>query len=132
VSQNTEAGPARRRPALLTLLAAEAVAVLGLALFLVWELLTAPADSFAAGLALVILAAIAAAFLIAVVIGAIRLQPWIRGAAVTWQLVQIAVAVGAFQGAFAQPDIGWLLLVPSLVVLVLLFSPPVIAVLRRD
>ena len=57
----------------------------------------------------------------------LRGSPWVRGATVVWQVLQIAVAVGAFQGFFARPDIGWLLLVPALAALVLLFTPPVVA-----
>jgi hypothetical protein len=136
VSRSAEPSPGARRSPLLSLLtgllAVEAAAVVVLTLYLVFELLTSPADSFAAAVALIVVVALAAIWLIAIVVGALRRQPWIRGAAVTWQLVQIAVAVGAFQGIFARPDIGWLLLVPSLAVLALLFSPPVVDSLRRD
>jgi hypothetical protein len=40
--------------------------------------------------------------------------------------VQIFVAIGCFQGLYARPDLGWALLVPSVLVLVLLFTRSVI------
>jgi hypothetical protein len=47
-------------------------------------------------------------------------------------VVQLAVALGAFQGALARPDVGWLLLVPSVAAIVLTLSPSVTRALRRD
>lgn len=110
----------------------EAAALAAITVWLVVELLTATAQSLASALALIGLSAIATAFVAAIGIGALRRQAWIRGAAMTWQVVQIAVAVGAFQGAYSRPDVGWLILVPSLVVIVLLFTPAVSAALRRE
>jgi hypothetical protein len=46
-------------------------------------------------------------------------------------VLQIAVAIGCFQGLFARPDIGWALLVPAVLALVLLFTPPVVAATAR-
>ena len=60
-----------------------------------------------------------------------RLKPWARSAAVFWQTVQLAIAYGSFSGQFAQPAIGWALIVPSLAVLYLLFSKPVGPMLQR-
>jgi hypothetical protein len=49
----------------------------------------------------------------------------------TWQLLQIAVAIGCFQGVFAVPSLGWALLAPAVVAILLLLSPPVVAATRR-
>lgn len=114
------------------LLGLEAVAMTALALFLLFELLTQPAASIGGGIAIVVLGFLAALWLVAIVIGVVRRRPWIRGAAMTWQFLQIAVAVGCFQGLFAQPDIGWLLLAPALVCILLLLSPRLTAVLRPE
>ncbi len=38
---------------------------------------------------------------------------WMRGAIVVWQVLQLAIAIGSFQGLFARPDIGWLLVDPG-------------------
>jgi len=37
----------------------------------------------------------------------------------------ISIAVGAFQGLFARPDVGWALLVPAVTVIGLLLWTPV-------
>lgn len=99
--------------------------------FLVFELVVATPDSYPAAIALAVLAAAAAVWLAFIAVNTLRGSPWIRGAAVVWQVLQIAVAVGSFQGAFARADIGWFLLLPSLAVLILLFTKPVIAATTR-
>ena len=51
----------------------------------------------------------------------------------TWQLVQVFVAIGCFQGLYARPDLGWALLIPSVLVIVLLFTRSVLeATSRRE
>jgi hypothetical protein len=126
-----ERGRERRRPSLLValvaLLAAEALALAALAAVLVYELVVAQADSLISAVALAAFTVLAAAFLVAIALGAWRGRAWIRGAAVTVQILQLTVAIGAFQGIFARPDVGWLLLVPAIAILVLLFTRPVIA-----
>lgn len=113
------------------LLLAEAAAMVVLVGVLVVDVFTLPAASTASAIALTVLVAIGAAFVVAVAVGVQRRQPWSRGGAVVWQLVQLAIALGAFQGVYAQPAIGWALLVPSVVVLVLLFTPSVLTALGR-
>jgi hypothetical protein len=114
------------------LLFLEATAMIVVVLVLVVDILTLPATSLVSAIALTVLAAIGAIFISAVAIGAVRRSGWVRGGAVIWQLVQLAIGIGAFQGAFAQPAIGWALLAPSVVVLVLLFTPSVLAAISRD
>ena len=130
------ADPSRRSPAVLLLVVIvglEALGMTGVTALLVVDLLTSTPASLASAVALIALAALAAVFLGAVVRGILRGRSWVRPAAVTWQVLQIAVAIGCFQGYFARPDLGWLLLVPSLVALGLLFTPPVLRhTVRRD
>jgi hypothetical protein len=95
--------------------------------WLVIELITTTPTSLAGGVAFLVLGAIAAAWVSAIAVNSLRHRGWIRGAAITWQFVQIAVAVGCFQGLYARPDLGWALLAPALVVLALLFTPTVLA-----
>ena len=113
------------------LLILEAALVIAVAVWFLVELLTAEPASFASAVAIFVIVLIAAAFVTAIAVGAMRSQPWIRGAAVTWQIVQVAVAVGCFQGLYARADIGWALLLPSLLVLGLLLTPGVRAALSR-
>ena len=125
-----QAGRVRRPGAVLLLaaiLCAEAALLWVAVAWLILELLIATPTSLATALAILVLVLIAASWVTAIAVNSLRRRSWIRGAAVTWQLVQIAVAIGSFQGFYARPDLGWALLLPSVVVLVLLFQRRVIA-----
>ncbi|RIJ52495.1 hypothetical protein DZG00_04660 [Clavibacter lycopersici] len=128
------AGASRRSPAviLLTVLVGlEALGMAGVTALLVVDLLTSTPSSLASAVALIALAALAAVFLGAVVRGILQGRSWVRPAAVTWQVLQIAVGVGSLQGVDARQDLGWGLIVPSAVVLVLLFTRSVLLATRR-
>ena len=99
--------------------------------YLLIELVTATPDSYASAVALAVLTTIAAVWLAVIGVNVLRGSPWVRGAIVVVQVLQIAVAIGAFQGSFARPDLGWLLLIPALAALALLFTPPVLAATVR-
>lgn len=130
-----DAGPAAPRSAAVVLLAVlvglEALGMAGVTTLLVVDLLTSTPSSLASAVALIALAALAAVFLAAIVRGILQGRSWVRPAAVTWQVLQIAVGVGSLQGADARQDLGWGLIVPSLVVLVLLFTRSVLDATRR-
>ena len=113
------------------LLFLEAVAVIVVVVVLVFDIVTQPAASLSSAIALTVLVAIAAVFVTAVAVAMAKRAPWSRGAALVWQLVQLAIAVGAFQGATAQPAWGWVILAPTLVALILLFTKSVMSELRR-
>ncbi|WP_130504906.1 hypothetical protein [Microterricola gilva] len=120
--------PFRRRPSrgmvlLFALLFAEAALMLAAVMWLVFELLTEQPASFVSAVAILVLTIVAFVFVTAIAIGAVRRRSWIRGAAISWQLMQVAVAVGCFQGIYARPELGWALLAPSLIVIVLLLAP---------
>lgn len=129
--------PDRVRPGLLVALAvivfAECALMLAATVWFVVELLIDVPASLASAIALAVLTAIATVWLAVIGVNTLRGTPWVRGAIVVWQVLQIAVAVGAFQGYYARPDIGWALLVPAVLALVLLFTPSVLrATTRRD
>lgn len=118
---------------LAVLLIAECALLAVATIYLIIELLTATPDSLASALFLLVLTAIAAVWIGFIAGNVLRGRAWTRGAAIVVQILIGAVAIGCFQGIFAQPSIGWVLLVPALVGLVLLFTPPVVATLtRRD
>ena len=50
----------------------------------------------------------------------------------TIQILQIAVAVGCFQGLVARPDLGWALLIPAIVAGVLALTPSVVRATVRN
>ncbi|MBX3193922.1 MAG: hypothetical protein KF727_02335 [Microbacteriaceae bacterium] len=119
-----------RRPAafwvLVVLLAAEFALVAALAVTLVVELLVARATSLPTAIALTVLAFLAAIWLGAIVVGALRGRAWIRGAAIVWQVLQFAVGAASITGQFAQPAWGWPLVITALVAFGLLMSRPVV------
>jgi hypothetical protein len=127
-----------RRPAalwlLIVLLSVELLGVGSLAGTLLIETLTTRTATFGAGIALTIVAFIAAASLTAIVVGTYRGQAWTRAAAIVWQVLQVAVGVGALQGQVAQPGWGWPLIILAALVFLLLFAKSVIASTsdRRD
>lgn len=107
------------------LLFAEAALVIGVAVWFLIELLTQMPASYTSAIAILVIVVIAAVFVSAIALGSLSGRSWIRGAAFTWQVIQLAVAVGCFQGLYARPDIGWALLVPSVIGMVLLVLPSV-------
>lgn len=109
------------------ILAAEAVLLWGVTGWLVIELLTETPTSVGGAFSLLGLSALAAVWVSLIAVNLPRRKGWTRGGALTWQLVQIMVAIGAFQGVYARPDVGWGLLAPSLVVIGLLFTRAVVA-----
>jgi hypothetical protein len=125
---------ARRHPLLLALTAivfAEFLLLVGATGFLIIELLVATPSSFVSALALTALVAVAAVWLAIITVNILRGNAWVRSATLVWQVLQIAVAIGSFQGIFARQDIGWLLLIPAVAAIILLFTPPVVAALVR-
>ncbi|SEN85014.1 hypothetical protein E3O25_08795 [Cryobacterium sp. TMT1-3] len=116
----------------IVLLTLEALALWVLSAWWVLELLIDTPNSVGASLALLALTVVAAVWVSAITVGALRRRPWIRGAAVTWQLVQVMIAIGCFQGIYARPDVGWALLLPSIIVLVLVFNPRVVAATSHE
>ena len=126
---------APRRPGLLWLLiiilTGEFLAVTALAVVSVVLLVGGASGDFASGVALAIVIVLAAIGLGATVVGAVRGQSWIRAAAIVWQVLQVAVGVGALQGAVAQPVYGWPLIIVAVVAFILLFTKPVVAATSR-
>lgn len=124
----------RRHPllvALAVIVFAECALMGAAAVYLIVELLVDVPTSFASAIALTVLVVIAAVWIAVIGVNTLRGAPWVRGAIVTWQILQIAVAVGAFQGLFARPDIGWALLIPAIAALLLLFTRPVVSATTR-
>jgi hypothetical protein len=116
---------------LAVLLFAECALLTAATAYLLVELLVDVPESYPSAIFLTLLTAGAAGWLGAIAVGVLRRRSWTRGAATVWQVLQGGIAIACFQGIFAQPTIGWLLLVPAILVLVLLFTPPVVAALRR-
>lgn len=99
--------------------------VLALGIVLLVEILVAPAASVATALALVVLAGLVAIVLAAVLVGIWRGRAWVRAASVVFQVLLFAIGVGALQGALAQPEWGWPLIIVAVIGFVLLISKSV-------
>lgn len=126
---------ATRPPALLALaviLFLEAALVTGLAAWLLIDLLTLTPEYLTTAIAIFVLTALAAIWVIATAVGVLRRRGWARASTLTIQILQIAVAVGCFQGLVARPDLGWALLVPAIVAGVLALTPSVVRATVRN
>ena len=111
----------------------EALAVVAVAIWLVVDLVSLEPSSYATAIALIVLVVVGAIWVGATAAASFSRAPWSRAAAIVWQILQVSVAVGAFQGLFARPDIGWVLLVPAITVIgLLLWSPVRIAYSRPE
>lgn len=125
---------ASRRPLPLVLLSvmifAECAFMAVISAYLIIELLVTRPDSYASATALLFLAALAAIWLGIVGVSTLRGRSWVRGAVATWQVLQIAIGISSFQGIFGRADIGWLLIVPAVIAMALLFTPSVVAATR--
>ena len=115
------------------LLFLEAVVVSALVVWLVIDLISLEPSSYVTAIALIALVVIGAIWVWAVAVASLRRAPWSRAAAIVWQILQLSVAIGAFQGLFARADVGWALLVPAIIIIgLLLWTPVRIAYSRPD
>ena len=95
--------------------------------FLTLELFTSDAQNALSAVALTVTTALFTLGVLVLGIGLARRWARIRGGVVLWQILQVACAVGAFQGLLGPEWIGWLLLVPAVAAIWLLFTKPVTA-----
>ena len=98
------------------------------ALFLIVELFTADAQDARSAVALAVTTALFAVGVMVLGFGLQRRWTRIRGGVLLWQVLQVACAIGAFQGLLGPAWVGWLLLVPAVAAIWLLFTKPVTAI----
>ncbi|MRG60611.1 hypothetical protein GE115_12140 [Agromyces sp. CFH 90414] len=132
VPPTEQADPRVALMVLSTVLFLEAAMMVAIVGWLVVDLLALAPSSYATAIALIVIAVIAAVWTVAVAVASLRRAHWSRSAAIVWQILQISIAVGAFQGLFARPDVGWALLIPALAVIGILLWPPVRAAFSPD
>ena len=73
---------------------------------------------FMQSVSILIVTVVAAFWVGATFLALTRKRGWARGSALTIQIFIFSVAVGAFQGFYAQPLIGWMLAVPAVITFV--------------
>ncbi|WP_066515943.1 hypothetical protein [Curtobacterium ammoniigenes] len=117
---------------LLVILVLELLALVAVTLVLIVDVFAGGASSESGGIALAILALITTLWVAFMCIGLVRARPWVRSGIVVWEFILVAIGIGAFQGVFRVPSIGWALLIPAVIALVLVFLPPVTRLLARD
>jgi len=105
----------------------EAMATAAAAVYLLVELALVRPGSVATTVALAVLALLFAAGLLGAATALSQSRAWSRSAILVWQLLQLAVGISALAGSGGQPWIGWPLIGVAVLVVVLLFTPPVIA-----
>ncbi|WP_404320456.1 hypothetical protein [Arthrobacter luteolus] len=117
------------RPGAVALISAilvfEALALLGVAGWYVYNLINSTATSFGGAVFSLFLIVLVAVWLLVVGHFFFRGMRWTRAAALVWQLFMIVIAVPTLQGGVVL--VGLMLLLPAAAVILLLFSKPVIA-----
>ena len=114
--------------ALIALVYLEAAVLAVAACLLLVDLVMAEARDARSAVALAVTTALFALGVAVLAYGLHRRWVRIRGGVLLWQLLQVACAVGAFQGLLGPTWTGWLLLVPAGVAIWLLFTRPVTAI----
>ncbi|MFA4841049.1 MAG: hypothetical protein WC580_05035 [Agrococcus sp.] len=114
------------------ILLVEALGMLVLAVWLAVAALGDPVDHIAGGLFLAVLAAGAAAFLLAAGRAMLDGRAWSRGATVVWQVLQLGVALGTFDGGEGPVPLALVLAGLSIAGLILVLRRSVTDWLRRD
>jgi hypothetical protein len=112
--------------AVILLLLLEAMGLAVVALFLIFELLSGGYQNLYAEIFLIVVAAFATLWVLVVARELLNKKRWARSAALFWQLMQGAVGAGALAEADGQL-LGFALISPAAILLVLLFNKQVIA-----
>jgi hypothetical protein len=90
---------------------------------IIWGMTTSQAGAFLTNSALVVLTLSAGVWLTFAGIAITKGKRWARSAGVFWQLIQLAIALGTFEASLLG---GFAIALPSLAVLVTLFSSEVV------
>lgn len=104
----------------------EGIGLLVGAVFFFSQLFVQQATSLSGSIVIFVITLIIGVGVLCTALGAARSKTWVRGPILTWQILQVAVAISFFQGTDFWPALGWLLLVFSIASTGLLFSRPVI------
>lgn len=135
---NTSSKPASARvhraalAALSIIVSVEAALVVVATLLVIRQFVVGGAKVEQDGLAFVICMIIGCVWVAACAAGAWLARTWSRGLIIMWQLIQLAVGVGAMQGLVAGPLEGVVLLVLGLAGIVLVLTPGVSRALGRQ
>jgi hypothetical protein len=123
----------RSKPALLYVLAAlvllEGAALAAACVYLVIEIFVGAASILTTAIAYAVTAAIVTVLVVVVARSVFRGRPWTRGAVVCIAVLQLLVAYSIL--ITKEPLLGWVLVVPAVLMLVLQFTRPVLRATAR-
>ena len=111
---------------LATLIGIEGAALLAGAVFFFTQIFVQQTTSLSGSIVIFIITLIIGVGVLAAALGTVQRKTWVRGPILTWQILQVAVAISFFQGTDFWPLIGWILLILSLGSTALLFTKSVI------
>lgn len=109
--------------ALSTVVGLEALILLAGAIYFLARMFMEPVENLAGAIVILLITLAIAAGLVAVTVFCFRNKSWTRGAIVTWQILQFAVATSFIQGIEQWQPMGWLLFALSVGAIVLVFIP---------
>lgn len=131
--QSTSGSLGRIQFAAAIIVGLEALAVLAFAVFgLVTDILPGNAISLPAAITMIALYFAAGVWVSYIAVSLTRSKRWARSGAIFWQTCQLALASQSFTGRGANVLIGMALIVPSVAVLGLMFSKPVLAANKKE
>ena len=128
-------GQTRRNPMVMLLgamVSIEALLVTAGAIYFLSRIFLETPENLSGAIVIFAITLVIAIGLVATAIGTFRAQSWTRGAIVTWQILQFAVATSFIQGIQAWQPVGWLLIVFAVLTALLLFSRPVISAMTVE
>lgn len=110
----------------------EALVLVGYDALLWLDIAQGLSKSLAMAISLAAVVLLVAVWLVFVGLRLLQNRRWSRSAAIFWQTCQLAVASASFTGRGASPAIGVALIVPSVIVIALLFTKPVLRSAREQ
>ena len=117
---------------LVVLVSIEALLVTAGAIYFLSRIFLETPESLSGAIVIFAISLVIAIGLVATAIGTFRARSWTRGAIVTWQILQFAVATSFIQGIQVWQPVGWLLIVFAVGTAVLLFTRPVVAAMTAE
>ena len=114
------------------LVSIEAILVTAGAIYFLSRIFLETPENLSGAIVIFAITLVIAIGLVATAIGTFRTQSWTRGAIVTWQILQFAVATSFIQGIQAWQPVGWLLIIFAVGTTVLLFTRPVITAMTAE
>jgi hypothetical protein len=123
----------KTKPALLYVLSGliflEAAGLAAGTIYLGIEIFIGNSTYLTTAIAYAVTALIVTVLVVVVGLATLRARPWIRGATVTIAILQLLLAYSIL--ITKAPTVGWVLVVPAVLLIVLVFTPPVLRATMR-